>query len=212
MATVVVRLVTAVVVGVMLSQLYHRGGLAEKLKPLFIHTIVLLPLIGATVSLLIGNSIARAFGLIGAVSLVRFRTVIKSTFDMAFVFMGLTLGMACGGGLHVVGCIALIVFAVTVVALRFFRYAPVNEPQARYRLMLETDDIESAGARLRASLEGIVGSILLSEVVAGTPKKVTYSLSVEGLEAERVLLERVAALQGETIRQAVLKKTKAGKG
>jgi hypothetical protein len=210
-ATIILRLLMAVTLGVMLSQLYHRGAMAGKLKPLFLHTIVLLPLIGATVSLLIGNSIARAFGLIGAVSLVRFRTVIKSTFDMAFVFMGLTLGMASGGGLLLLGFIALSAFTATVVALRLFRYGKIDERQASYRLVLETDDVESAGMRLRTALDGIVRSILLSEVVSGTPKRVTYSVSVNGGKAEDVLMKRIAELEGEAIRQVVLKKGKGSK-
>lgn len=58
-------------------------------------------LLGVTVSLImaiIGNSLARAFGAIGALSLVRFRTAIKDPRDLVHVFMAIGIGMACGSG------------------------------------------------------------------------------------------------------------------
>ncbi|MBI3038257.1 DUF4956 domain-containing protein [bacterium] len=58
-------------------------------------------LLGATVSLImavIGNSLARAFGAIGALSLIRFRTAVKDPRDLSFIFMSIGIGMACGSG------------------------------------------------------------------------------------------------------------------
>src|SRR5262245_34872908 len=48
-------------------------------------TLVLLTVVIAVVTLVIGNSVARAFGLVGALSIVRFRTVVEDTRDTAFV-------------------------------------------------------------------------------------------------------------------------------
>ena len=46
----------------------------------------------------IGNSIARAFALVGALSIIRFRTVIKDPKDIVFIFWSLATGMVCGTG------------------------------------------------------------------------------------------------------------------
>lgn len=48
--------------------------------------------------MVIGNNLASAFGLVGAVSIIRFRTSVKSSRDMAFVFFTVVIGMACGLG------------------------------------------------------------------------------------------------------------------
>lgn len=58
-------------------------------------------LLGVTVSLImavIGNSLARAFGAIGALSLIRFRTAVKDTRDLASLFMSIAIGMTSGSG------------------------------------------------------------------------------------------------------------------
>ena len=59
-------------------------------------TLVFVTIIVAAVMMIIGNNLARAFALVGALSIIRFRTVVKDTKDTAFVFLALTSGMAAG--------------------------------------------------------------------------------------------------------------------
>jgi uncharacterized membrane protein YhiD involved in acid resistance len=53
----------------------------------------------------IGNNLARAFGLVGAMSIIRFRTAIKNTQDIVFIFFSLAVGMAAGVGLHTISVV-----------------------------------------------------------------------------------------------------------
>jgi uncharacterized membrane protein YhiD involved in acid resistance len=62
----------------------------------FTHTVLFVTVIVAIVMMVIGGSLARAFALVGALSIIRFRTVIKDTKDTSFVFAALAIGMACG--------------------------------------------------------------------------------------------------------------------
>ncbi|MCP4293525.1 MAG: DUF4956 domain-containing protein [bacterium] len=64
----------------------------------FVNTLVLLSMLMSLVVMVIGNNIARAFGLAGAMSIIRFRTAVKDTRDTAFVFYALGAGMAAGTG------------------------------------------------------------------------------------------------------------------
>jgi len=50
--------------------------------------------------MVIGNNLARAFGLVGAMSIIRFRTAIKETLDIVYIFFGLAIGLAAGVGYH----------------------------------------------------------------------------------------------------------------
>lgn len=61
-------------------------------------TLVLLTMLVAMTTIVIGNSVARAFGLVGALSIVRFRTVVEDTRDTAFVIFAVVVGMAVGAG------------------------------------------------------------------------------------------------------------------
>ena len=66
----------------------------------FANALILLSLITAVVIMIIGNNLARAFGLVGAMSIIRFRTAVKETHDIVYIFFALTIGMAAGVGLH----------------------------------------------------------------------------------------------------------------
>ena len=66
----------------------------------FANALILLSLITAVVIMIIGNNLARAFGLVGAMSIIRFRTAVKETHDIVYIFFSLTIGMAAGVGLH----------------------------------------------------------------------------------------------------------------
>ena len=68
----------------------------------FINSIVVLGMITAVVIMVIGNNLARAFGLVGAMSIIRFRTAVKETMDIVYIFFSLAIGMAAGVGLHLV--------------------------------------------------------------------------------------------------------------
>jgi hypothetical protein len=64
----------------------------------FLATLVLLSVLIAMVTVVIGDSLARAFGLVGALAIVRFRTIVEDTRDTAFVIYAVTVGMAAGAG------------------------------------------------------------------------------------------------------------------
>lgn len=75
----------------------------------FVNSIVFLSLITALVIMVIGNNLARAFGLVGALSIIRFRTAIKDTVDIVYIFLALAIGMASGVGYHKLAIVGTIV-------------------------------------------------------------------------------------------------------
>src|SRR6185503_10871369 len=75
----------------------HRGAVYSAS---FLQALFVLGACTTLIMLVIGNEIARAFSLVGALSIVRFRTAIKDPRDVGFVFASLALGMACGTGFY----------------------------------------------------------------------------------------------------------------
>ena len=82
------------------SALPARAGNGDEDRPglSLVSTLVLLSVLIAMVTQVIGNNLARAFGLVGALSIVRFRTVVEDTRDTAFVIFAVIVGMAVGAG------------------------------------------------------------------------------------------------------------------
>lgn len=74
--------------------------------------MIMLAMITALVIVVIGSNLARAFGLVGAMSIVRFRTAVKDTQDIMFIFFALAAGLACGSGLYLVAFTGTIFIAI----------------------------------------------------------------------------------------------------
>jgi hypothetical protein len=92
----VVNLLLSVVIGIILSVVYKSTHKGLSYSQSFAQTIVFVTVIVAIVMMVIGGSLARAFALVGALSIIRFRTVLKDTKDMSFIFGALAVGMAAG--------------------------------------------------------------------------------------------------------------------
>jgi len=99
----------------------------------FATTLVLLATLIAMVTLVIGNNVARAFSLAGALAIIRFRTVVDDTRDTAFVIFAVVVGMAVGAGMAVVPAVGIpVVGSAAIVMSRWGRAdGPAGEP---YRL------------------------------------------------------------------------------
>ncbi|HXT68994.1 MAG TPA: DUF4956 domain-containing protein [Vicinamibacterales bacterium] len=112
----VIRLGLAVALGWLVAVAYRASRNESDIVPTFPGTLVLLAALIAMVTQVIGDNIARAFSLVGALSIVRFRTVVRDTQDTAFVIFAVVVGMAvgaghlmvAGGGLIVVGGAAIL--------------------------------------------------------------------------------------------------------
>ncbi len=94
----------------------------------FATTLVLLTVLISMVTLVIGNSVARAFSLAGALAIIRFRTVVEDTRDTAFVIFGVVVGMAVGAGMIYVPLIGVPIVTAAAFALSFFGNSPSAVP------------------------------------------------------------------------------------
>lgn len=92
----------------------------------FATTLVLLTVLITMVTLVIGNSVARAFSLAGALAIIRFRTVVEDTRDTAFVIFAVVVGMGTGAGLIIVPLLGTPIVAGAALVLSYFGRAPVS--------------------------------------------------------------------------------------
>ena len=112
--TIALSLVLSAIFGWAVAFVYRRSRKSVDVISSFPPTLVLLCILIAMVTQVIGDNLARAFGLVGALSIVRFRTVVRDTQDTAYVIFSVVVGMAVGAhhpwvallGLLVVGIVA----------------------------------------------------------------------------------------------------------
>jgi len=98
LADILINTVCAFLLGLFVSWVYRATHRGVSYSHSLIESMVILPMITGLVMMVIGNNLARAFGLVGAMSIIRFRTAVKDVRDTAFVFYALAAGMATGTG------------------------------------------------------------------------------------------------------------------
>ena len=83
---ILINLVLSFILGVLISLIYKKTHKGLSYSQSFMVTNIFVAVIVCMVIMIIGNSLARAFALVGALSIIRFRTVVKDTKDTAYIF------------------------------------------------------------------------------------------------------------------------------
>lgn len=162
-------------------------------------TLVLLAVLVALITMVIGDSTARAFGLVGVLSIVRFRSVVEDTRDTAFVIFAVAVGMAVGAGYAVLAAVGLP--AVTIAAAIMAR---IDRPRANgqplvvtVRLGLGHDPDVLINGPFAKSLTG-VRLTAVNTAKQGTAVDYTFAGRLKGTAATALVadLNRLEGVQG----------------
>lgn len=135
--TIIVSVVLAFLVGLGIAMVYRMNFRGVMFSSNFMLTLVLMTLITTPVVLCIKESIQLSMGMVGALSIVRFRTAIKDSRDTAYIFWAIVAGICCGAGDYLVAAAgSAVVFVLLLIfgsirndnrALLILRAARVNE-------------------------------------------------------------------------------------
>lgn len=114
---VFVSLFLAGILSIPVALIYMKMHKHEGYDQSLVQTLVMIGVIVAAVMLIIGNNLARSIGLIGAVSIIRFRTPVKNPKDTSFIFLSIVIGMSCGLMLYDVAVITMVSMLVFITLL-----------------------------------------------------------------------------------------------
>ncbi|WP_426750821.1 DUF4956 domain-containing protein [Myxococcus sp. Y35] len=153
-AAILPRMLAAALIGALLSLRPWRLLMKRALpKADMIQAQVLLCAAAAVITAVIGDSLAKAFGLVGLGGFVRFRSGLKDPRDAAILFLMIGLGMACGhGSLGLASVGMLFVMALLFVLDLFNREETPATAKQRLLLSAQSDDLVGAEAMLRRAL------------------------------------------------------------
>jgi len=192
------RIGTAFLLGCLVAIIYRATHRSGPIAPTFPRTLVLLAILISMVTQVIGDNVARAFSLVGALSIVRFRTVVRDTQDTAFVIFAVIVGMAAGADHLWVALAGLIVVTVAVVVLRPRRTLSVwSDEDCDLSLRV------AIGSKPEVLVESVFGKFLKnSEVIAVTTAKqggaldLTYRVRLRSDSAPADLVKELNQLVG----------------
>ena len=175
----VVRLPLAAVLGTALALRPSRRGTPAR-NPAVVQTQIILSVVGAIIMLVVGASLARAFGIVGAANLIRYRSKIDDPKDAVVMLCALAVGLASGVGLY-----ALAVFSTGFLVIALGIIESFEKGVKKFDLTIKAGDQTD---ELRDKIEAILRrNHLTYDLRASADEELCYEVEVPiDLERERV--------------------------
>lgn len=104
----------------MIALVYRQTHRGTSYTQSFVHTLVLMGMVVGLIMLVVGSNIARAFSLVGALSIIRFRNAVKETRDVGYVFFAMAIGMATGTRFYLLAMIATLIISLALLLMDKF--------------------------------------------------------------------------------------------
>ena len=175
-------------------QLTHRG---TSYTQSFVFTLVMNGMIVALVMLIVGSNIARAFSLVGALSIIRFRNAVKETRDVGFIFFTMAIGMAIGTRFYLLGIIAAIVISLVVVLMTRFNWFARELATQILRVQVANDTpFDSFFDRVFLKYTSVSELISVDTVQNGTMTELIYSVGLKKAALMQDFLAEIKKLNG----------------
>ncbi len=179
-----------------LAKLYQLTFQSLSYSRAFVHTLILGGMITCMVMMSMGDSIARGVGVLGALSLIRFRTVVRDPRDMMFLFAALGLGIACGAGMYSVAVAGCVLISTVIVLLNWAPFATRRRYEAMLRFLVEADDetVREDVDRIMAECCSAYMLIAMREAVQGDLLEYSYQVRLIDPSYQVDLVKKLEAL------------------
>ena len=206
---VCLSLAMAVVLGMLLYFVYRKTYRGTVYSKDFNLTLLLVAIITTLVMQAIGSNLALSLGMVGSLSIIRFRTAVKEPRDIAFLFWAIAIGLTCGSEMYLIGLLGSVVLTVVVCLANLDLYDTTT-----YLLVLRTGTGAVDEAALAAVLKKHTRAwkLRMRNQMADT-EEFTYEVSftrkqsagalsgqvLEALGADRIRSLNLVSYSGETL-------------
>lgn len=175
----------------------HRG---LSFSQAFLFSLVLLGPLGSAVMLIAVGNLLRAIAILGAFSIIRFRTAIKDPKDMAYIMLVLSVGMAMGAQMHLLALAVTLIVTIAIGGLTYINFGAMRRHESLLRI---TCKAEKGNFVPTASYEALLAKLtraytLLSAQVRGDGGRMelTYGVRPKGDESPSHLVQVLAKERG----------------
>lgn len=125
--TLIYTILLAFILSSLLAIVYQKTLGGQPYSRNYIQSVVLISLISAVIIQAIGDSLARGLGIMAAMAIIRFRTNLKNSRDLLFLFASLATGISCGSYSFDIAIVGTIGFSIAVTILYFTPLGPDND-------------------------------------------------------------------------------------
>ena len=194
---VVLVLVLSFALSAFIGWVYQKTHRGTSYTQSFVFTLVLNGMVVALVMLIVGSSIARAFSLVGALSIIRFRNAVKETRDVGFIFFTMAIGMAVGTRFYLLAGIATIFISLVILLMiRFNWYAREMSSQILRIQVANGTPFDSLFDRIFLKYTSSSELISADSVHSGLLTELTYSIGMKHADQVQQFLAEIQDLSG----------------
>lgn len=181
-------LIVAFVIGLFIVYIYKKTYTGVVYSKSFSLCIILLAMITSMIIRTISSNLALSLGMVGALSIVRFRTAVKEPVDTAFMFWGITAGIMSGAGLYLISIIS----AVMIGLLFIISYSMGFKVSSNYLLVVKYDI--SAHKQVSNIMKKVQKKKLKSKTLTGDTVELTYEIELK--EIKETIVDQFEEIDG----------------
>ncbi len=194
---IILCLLCAFVLGKVIAWVYEQTYQGLSYSRSFVQSLVLGAVVATILMLAIGDNLARGLGILGTMALVRFRTNVRESRDMIFVFAALALGVACGVRAFAVAIVGCITFGLAAYAVDWTPFTRTQRFDGMLRFWLPR---ESADA---TTIQGLLDPhcrkfalVALRDVAQGESLEYAYQIKLKDPASHDKLVKSLSTLPG----------------
>ncbi len=195
---VILSLLLAFVLGQVLAWVYSFTHHGLSYSKSFVQSLIVITIVVALVMATIAGSFVVAVGLMGALSIIRFRNIIKDTRDIAFLFCALVLGMACGSQRYAVAIIGTVALVLVLLYLYLADFGVHRSSNAFLRFTFH-GRLSPQHPLLKVLERFCKSVVLMSSQATGPDRSVmdyAYQITIRSAEKNQQMLSELQQIEG----------------
>ena len=195
---ILINLVLSFILGVLISLIYKKTHKGLSYSQSFMVTNIFVAVIVCMVIMIIGNSLARAFALVGALSIIRFRTVVKDTKDTAYIFWSLASGMAAGTGSYFLAIAGSIIISGIALILFYTNFGSIIKSEFIVQFRINSNDSNITSQYNKLISDFTKSQTLLSSESSGDGQtiKVSFDVVMKEEMKQNELISKISKIDG----------------
>lgn len=168
---IVLSLLTAVITAIIINFVYRKTYVGVSYTKTFALSIVLLSMVTSLIIRTINSNLSLSLGMVGALSIVRFRTAVKDPIDTVFMFWAISAGIMAGAGLYLVAILATLLIGV------FYFITFTYQEKAKKKMLLVVKTYTVNSNIVTDIMKNIPKALLKTESYKDKFAEFTYELS-----------------------------------
>ena len=184
--TVLIVLIIAFIVAMIIYLTYKNTYTGVMYNPRFNLSLVMITMITTIVMVVIGSNISVSLGMVGALSIIRFRTAIKDPRDTAFIFWCIVSGLACGTQNY-----TIVIVGSLFICIMLFVFNKITKNDSKFTLILKGSGLEVSKVEevLKSELKDFVSK---GKYISKSSTELVYDIKYRKGRAEDSLSHKLA--------------------